>query len=274
SYVTFLISIQTPKVGHGCILESSTNFETRTLAASAFLLSVSVYTGLVPGYLVIFLPESIFKFPPQIWRLFTSFLITGKELGIIFDTFFIYQYGSRLESASPRFTNSGDFIAYIFFVCTTILGLNIFVAGGYVFTTALVLAFAYTSSQDDRGNKANFFVVTIPAVWIPYAMLLMTIVMAGLDTAKVQLTGLVAAHLHDFLTRLWPKFGGGNNLFPTPRFLRFFWLSDQSNQTRRPFGTIISPKIPPNAVPSVPSTRDVLPKSWQSRGSGHRLGGD
>ncbi|RKF64171.1 Derlin-2 [Golovinomyces cichoracearum] len=240
----------------------------RTLAASAFLLSVSVYTGLVPGYLVIFLPESIFKFPPQIWRLFTSFLITGKELSIIFDTFFIYQYGSRLESTSPRFTNSGDFIAYIFF------GLNIFVAGGYVFTTALVLAFAYTSTQDDRGNKANFFIVTIPAVWVPYAMLLMTTIMAGPDAAKVQLTGLIAAHLHDFLTRLWPKFGGGNNLFPTPRLLRSLWLSDQSNQTRRPFGTIISPKNPPNAVPSMRSTRDVLPKSWQTRGSGHRLGGE
>ncbi|RKF80940.1 Derlin-3 [Golovinomyces cichoracearum] len=246
----------------------------RTLAASAFLLSVSVYTGLVPGYLVIFLPKSIFKFPPQLWRLFTSFLITGKELGIIFDTFFIYQYGSRLESASPRFTSSGDFIAYIFFVCTTILGLNIFVAGGYVFTTALVLALAYTSSQDDRGNKANFFIVTIPAVWVPYAMLLMTLIMAGPDAAKVQLTGLVAAHLHDFLTRLWPKFGGGNNLFPTPRFLSSFWLPHQLNESRRPFGTVTKPINPPNAVPSMRSSKDVLPKSWQSRGSGHRLGGD
>ncbi|TQS38203.1 hypothetical protein Golomagni_01297 [Golovinomyces magnicellulatus] len=246
----------------------------RTLAASAFLLSVSVYTGLIPGYLVIFHPDYILKFPPQLWRLFTSFLITGKELGIIFDTFFIYQYGSRLESASPRFNKPGDFIAYILFVCNIVLGLNLFVAGGYVFTTALVLAFAYTSSQDDRGNKANFFIVTIPAVWVPYAMLLMTLVMTGIEAAKVQLTGLVAAHLHDFLTRLWPKFGGGNNLYPTPWFLNTFWQPYQFTEIHRPFGTSLRPKSQSKPKPTMSSTKDILPKSWQARGSGHRLGGD
>jgi len=37
---------------------------------------------------VIFYLPFLWKMPPQIWRLVTSFLITSKDLGIIFDTYF------------------------------------------------------------------------------------------------------------------------------------------------------------------------------------------
>jgi hypothetical protein len=33
----------------------------------------------------------------------------------------VYTYGSKLETASPRFTQPGDFFTYIVFVCTVIL---------------------------------------------------------------------------------------------------------------------------------------------------------
>lgn len=89
-----------------------------------------------------------------------------------------------------------------------------FLTGGAVFTSALVLAFVYTATQDMRGQKATLFVITIPAQFMPYAMLLMTVVMSGPGAAMVQGTGLIAAHLHDFLTRIWPTFGGGRNIIP------------------------------------------------------------
>jgi hypothetical protein len=82
----------------------------------------------------------VWQFPPQIWRLVTSFLMTGKGLSIIFDTYFcmlhfgtgcrmsaiinlstVYTYGSKLETASPRFSQPGDFMTYLLFVCFTIL---------------------------------------------------------------------------------------------------------------------------------------------------------
>ena len=82
----------------------------------------------------------VWQFPPQIWRLVTSFLMTGKDLSIIFDTYFcmlhfgtgcrmsaiinlstVYTYGSKLETASPRFSQPGDFMTYLLFVCFTIL---------------------------------------------------------------------------------------------------------------------------------------------------------
>jgi hypothetical protein len=112
----------------------------RTLALSAFVLSIGVYTGMLPGYYVIWHTPYILQFPPQIWRFVTSFLITGKDLSIIFDTYFrkdhlgvvrhasmwlmsatVYTYGSKLETASPRFSQPGDFMTYLLFVCFTIL---------------------------------------------------------------------------------------------------------------------------------------------------------
>jgi Derlin-2/3 len=150
----------------------------------------------------------------------------------------------------------------------------VFITGGVVFTSALVLAFAYTSTQDDRGQKATFFVITIPAQWIPYAMLLMTFVMAGPAAAKVQVTGLIAAHLHDFLTRLWPTFGGGRNLVPTPGFIRRKFQTTEATVTDRSFGTAFRPAQRAASSSSGATSGGVLPESWRNRGSGHRLGGD
>lgn len=136
-----------------------------------------------------------------------------------------------------------------------------------IFTSALVLALAYTSSQDDRGQQTTFIVITIPAVWLPYAMLLLTLVSASPQAAMIQATGLVAAHLHDFLTRIWPRFGGGRNLVPTPAFVKRLYTG-QSNTRSRPA------EAPPAQAPSEGSSTGVLPESWRTRGSGHRLGGD
>jgi len=246
----------------------------RTLALATFVTSIGFYGGIISGYWVIFYLPYLWKMPPQIWRLVTSFLITSKDLGIIFDTYFLYTYGSKLEMSSPRFTQPGDFFTYLLFICFTILGLNVLVTGGMIFTSALVLAFAYTSTQDDRGQKATFFVVTVPAQWIPYLMLLMTFVMNGPGAAKIQATGLIAAHLHDFLTRLWPEFGGGRNLVPTPGFIRRMWQTTEATTAHRAYGTAFTPAQREAASGSGASAGGVLPESWRSRGSGHRLGGD
>jgi len=140
-----------------------------------------------------------------------------------------------------------------------------------LFCSALVLAFTYTSTQDDRGMKQSFFVITIPSQWVPYAMLLMTLIMAGPDAAKVQSTGLIAAHAHDFLTRLWPQFGGGRNLLPTPNFIARWFQSTQTTATHKSYGTAFRPA---EREASSTSGSSVLPESWKARGTGHRLGGD
>ena len=84
----------------------------------------------------------------------------------------------------------------------------------------------------------------------------------------IQATGLVAAHAHDFLTRIWPTFGGGSNLVPTPAFVWRWFQITQPSVRHRPGGTAFVP------AQRVGGAGNVLPESWKSRGSGHRLGGD
>jgi len=244
----------------------------RTLAAAAFVLSLAVYyADLGLGYYVIFSTQFIWKLPPQIWRAVTCFLITEPKLGLILDPYFLYTYGSMLETASPRFETAADFFTYIVFVCTTILVLNVIFTGAMLMTGALILAFAYTMSQDRRGQNTQFIVFTIPSIYLPYAMLLMTLILNGAGLMKVQATGLVAAHLHDFLTRLWPTFGGGRNLVPTPTFIKRMIDGPGRTVVPRPYGTAVAPS---QDTPPSSSSSGVLPESWRSRGTGHRLGGD
>jgi Derlin-2/3 len=105
-------------------------------------------------------------------------------------------------------------------------------------------------------------------------MLLMTFITQGPGATKIQATGLIAAHLHDFLTRLWPEFGGGRNLVPTPGFIKRMWQTTEATVKDRSFGTAFTPAQRAAGTTSGASTGGVLPESWKSRGSGHRLGGD
>ena len=76
-------------------------------------------------------------------------------------------------------------------------------------------------------------------------------------------TGLLAAHLYDFLTQLYPTFGGGTNYIRTPSMVKRWFGADQRNTTTRPYGTAYRQ-----------AAQQVAPLSgWSSRGQGQRLGG-
>ena len=144
--------------------------------------------------------------------------------------------------------------------------------------SAMILAFTYTSCLDDRLAKANFFILTIPAPWIPFAMIMLTLVMDGPYSAMVQTIGLVAAHLHFFLTEIWPTFGGGTNYVQTPAFITRLFATTVPQVIRRAYGTAVRRPDQPldngNSGSSTGASSAVLPESWRSRGAGHRLGGD
>lgn len=101
----------------------------------------------------------------------------------------------------------------------------------------------------------------------------------GLYYAKIQLTGLIAAHLYDFLTRIYPEFGGGWNPIKTPGFVRRLFAPEQVGVANRSYGTAFTPASRPVAgtgggASTGAAAAGPLPESWRSRGSGHRLGGD
>lgn len=150
---------------------------------------------------------------------------------------------------------------------------------------ALTTALAYTYSQDNRGKRVTFYIITFNVIWLPWALIGMTFLSGGPFAALVQGTGILAAHAYDFLTRLYPTFGGGRNVIQTPTFVKkWFGGSGGSSGGRPPivvksYGTSYAAQQPKTPQPaargsgSIASSGSSLAfrKTW---GQGRRLGGD
>ncbi|KAK5944724.1 hypothetical protein PMZ80_001924 [Knufia obscura] len=249
----------------------------RTIVAAIAAESLFVHGGLLSGYRVMFYMPYIFKFPlPELWRLFTPFLLTGGGFNALWDMYMFWTYATQLELNSPRFSQPGNFATYVGFIAISILVTAGLVLQAFIFTQALLLAFIYTYAQDNRGRKVHFIFFQIPAELLPWAMLAMTLLMGGTSAALQQGTGLVAAHLYDFLTRLYPTMQGGRNYIQTPAFVRQFFTAGRTTTTQRAYGTSFQP-APQTQQQSTSSNRgwtSGFSNTWSGRGSGHRLGGD
>jgi len=246
----------------------------RTLVAAMFFESALCHGGLIDIRLILFHLPWIFKLPlPELWRFVTPFLLTGSGFSFIFDLYFMWTYGTGLELNSPRFAQPGDFFTFVVFVSTVILATSGFLLRNFIFTSALILAFIYTYAQENRGKKAHFIIVQIPVEYLPWAMLSFSLIMGGPRAAMAEGTGLVAAHLYDFLTRLYPIFQGGRNWIQTPMAIRRAFGADKAQFSHKTYGTSYSPGQP---TPSARSSgwTSALGGSWGSRGAGRRLGGD
>ncbi|KAI9757276.1 MAG: hypothetical protein M1815_001634 [Lichina confinis] len=273
----------------------------RTLALAAFTTSALVYSGILSGAWVVLYYSSLFKFPPQLWRLLTSFLVTGPKFGILLDPYFLFTYGSALEVNAPRLNQPGDFFVYLVFCATVILSICI-PLGSVIFTpgisfpspcflgpkthsvstsSALVLAITYTYAQENRGRKVTLYFITIPIEWLPYALILLTFLLDGPPSALQQGSGLVAAHLYDFLTKIYPAFGtkDGRSYIRTPAFVRrrFAGLGGRpTGPITRSYGTAYTARSQtaqerPGPQPSR-GFATGFSGLWNSRGPGRRLG--
>lgn len=103
-------------------------------------------------------------------------------------------------------------------------------------------------------------------------MLLLTFIMAGPNAALMQFMGLVAAHLYDFLTRLWPTFGGGKNYIRTPNVVKRWFGADKPGFTHRGYGSSYRPPV--QTAGRGTSSGFGFSTAWGTRGQGRRLGGD
>ncbi|KAF2652338.1 DER1-domain-containing protein [Lophiostoma macrostomum CBS 122681] len=244
---------------------------TRTITASAVVVSALGYSGIIHFMNLIFFKDAIFtvRMIPQIWRLVTAFMITGPKLGILLDPYFLYQYGSGLEIESSRFSQPGDFFVYTAFVASVIVSLAGYVLHSYTFLGALSLAFAYTYAQDNPTRQVSLFIITFQAKFLPFAMILMTFVMDSPTSALTQATGLLAAHLFDFLTRIWPAFGGGRNYISTPQVVKGWFARGPGGVQQRSFGTAFQGRTRDEPASARTSGRSG---GWDGLGPGRRLG--
>ncbi|KAK1074266.1 hypothetical protein LTR12_002241 [Friedmanniomyces endolithicus] len=249
----------------------------RTITAAAVLLSTPTWMGLINPYYVVFLREKLLTFTsvPQIWRLVTPFILTGPKLGLLLDPYFLYTYGSQLELEASRFTQPGDFFMYLVFVAAVILLLGGVWLQGILLLSPLTLALAYTAAQENPNRQLTYFIVTFSAKWMPYAMLAMTFVMASPQEALLQSTGLIAAHAYDFVTKIWPEYGGGRRYLSTPLTVQRWFAKPGGTAQTRGAGTAFAAR-PAN----MPQQQTGGGGGWASgfsggaRGGGRRLGGD
>lgn len=249
----------------------------RTLVAAIAAESLLVHSGIISGYHAMFYMPYIFKLPfPEVWRFITPFLLTGGGFNALWDMYMFWTYTTQLELNSPRFPRPGDFATYVFFLAVSILIFAGVILKSFVFTQALLLAFIYTYALDNRGRKVHFIFFQIPAELLPWAMLGMTLMMGGTGAALQQGTGIVAAHLYDFLTRLYPTFQGGRNYLQTPALVRQYFGGSSTTTTHRAYGTSFrpAPQAPQPATTNRGWTSGFSSGSWAGRGTGHRLGGD
>lgn len=130
----------------------------------------------------------------------------------------------------------------------------------------------YTVTQDQRGGKVSYMFISIPAQLTPYAMILFNLLFpGGVMNMILQIHGLIAAHLFEFLTRVWPEYGGGRNLIPTLAFLTTALRVAGTAQTRVAAAAGIQLANRASGQ-STGASRGPLPDSWRTRGPGHRLG--
>lgn len=141
-----------------------------------------------------------------------------------------------------------------------------FYLGDALLLEPLILAFAYTFAQENPNANVSMYFITFPAKYLPFALLFLTLVLASPTAAMHQATGLIAAHLYDFLTRIWPTFGGGTNYITTPNIVKNWFIEPGPSRPQpRGYGTVYEPGQRATADNS----------SWShQRGPGRRLGGE
>lgn len=184
----------------------------------------------------------------------------------------------------PSLPMSSDCLCLLFFGSTDeqllIMMLEQALAGylinAYTFLPALSLAYAYSFAQDNPTRQVSFFIVNFDAKYLPFALLFMTFIIDGGDAALAQLTGLLAAHLYDFLTRIWPTFGGGKNYIFTPQIVKRWFGATAGSMQNRGYGFAVQGRGRSTADTQAQSSGRSTGTSnpWSGLGPGRRLGSE
>lgn len=98
----------------------------------------------------------LLRFPPGLHRLVTSFMMTGPQLSVLFDTYFVYTYLSQLEQT--KFTRKEDLIWYLMVVG------SIIIVGAFSFVLpAYSVACFHSRRRLHHFPKHNVHLINLPA---------------------------------------------------------------------------------------------------------------
>jgi len=262
---------------------------TRFLCFSFVGISLSHLIGLVSIYNLVYTYSLAFeKF--QIWRLYTSFFLLSKEIGYIFDLVMLYRTMDQLESGpGPYARRSADLAWQLFVACAGIIITSIPV-NGMIFLRPFLLCIAYLQSAlAPVGAMTSIFgLVQLPIKYLPYIILLITLLVYGPGGVAMSLPGAIVGHL--WWWGVWgSEVGGpGGILQPWsggPRWLRE-WMGEGNAPppaARAPDGStganlgtgvrVIPPRRQAEASADPAGTGAGTSTGYDWGRGGHRLGG-
>ncbi len=97
--MTFGLFLPSPGMHHPHqeVVSFLTYGSTRTITALTFIESALVHSQSLSYYFVPFIPQLLFKFRPEIWRLCTPYLLTDPKLNFVFDLYFSMPVNMRFS---------------------------------------------------------------------------------------------------------------------------------------------------------------------------------
>jgi len=179
----------------------------------------------------------------EIWRLVTPFLYMGPfQFNTLISLYILMDYSKRYESSSGYNTGAGggtaDYVFALIFAATFIFITYPFLTGylAPIFGTNMTYFVLYIWSKRYPDVQVSLFGFPIPALWLPFALLVLKVFMGAPFTDLIQ--GLVVGHLYYYLVDIVPLIYGKDFLH-TPQFLIDYfgigaYTPQPSQQQRQP----------------------------------------
>jgi len=251
---------------------------TRTLAGATLAITLPVLLQLLSPYKILFVWKYVQQ--GQVWRIPTSFFFGGSGITFLFDLIMLYRNSDALETIWFG-RRSADYAYQLLIASCLILALNIPLET-FIHFRALLICITYLASRLNPDAPMSIFgIITVKALYFPFALLGMDLLNGGPQAAIVSLTGIVVGHIWFMLE--WQENGptrpgGGRGAVlgrPPAWFARLVGSGAQGSVSGttggsttggaqadpRPYGTATRPRA--NEPPA--TTRH----SW---GTGRRLG--
>jgi len=130
----------------------------------------------------------------QIWRIPASFFYGGSGISFLFDLIMLYRTSDALENIWFH-RRSADYAWQLLLSSGLILVLNLPLKT-FVHYRALLTCITYLSSRLNPDAPTSIFgLVTIKALYFPFALIGMDLLNGGPAAAIISLTGIVAGHV-------------------------------------------------------------------------------
>lgn len=164
---------------------------TRFLSGSLLGVSMLYMLEIVSHYTLVHQIYAVIQ-DYQVWRIYTCFFIGSSGLFFLFELLMLYHTSNRLESGY----DSADLGWQLFFACIAIM-----VPSHFLRTTVLLhplmLCLAYLlSARTPAGECLSCYgFVTLPAPYLPHAMLLIEVLIGGREALFQALVGVAVGYV-------------------------------------------------------------------------------